>query len=437
MKIVQLTCENIKRLVAVEIRPDGNMVEITGKNAQGKTSILDSIQWAIEGAKHIQAQPVRKGQKEARIRLDLGEVIVTRKFRKLEDGTTDTSVVVEGANGARFPSPQRMLDSFLGALTFDPLAFSRMAAKEQFDALRRFVPDVDFAAIEGLNRRDFESRTENNRRAKEARSAAALITVPDSLPAEPINSEALVEDLQKAGDHNAQIEASKSSRERAAEQIKTKSQEAATLRASAATLRAQADGLDAEAAQVDLNTKRLQERLDGLPPLADPIDTKAVRDKIGEANRVNAQVAKRAEREGYLDKATKLDDLSKRLTEAMEARTKDKLAKIAAAKLPIEGLGFGDGIVLLNGVPFDQASDAEQLRASVAIAMAGNPKLRVIRVRDGSLLDADGMRLLAELADANDMQVWVERVASDGKVGFVIEDGQVRQTPAAPAEAVA
>jgi len=114
----------------------------------------------------------------------------------------------------------------------------------------------------------------------------------------------------------------------------------------------------------------------------------------------------------------------------MEKRKADRAAAIAKAKLPVEGLGFGEGVVLFNGLPLEQASDAEQLRVSVAIAMAGNSKLRVIRVRDGSLLDESGMKLLAELADANDMQVWVERVDTTGKVGFVIEDGRLRDAPA-------
>ena len=43
MKILELRAENIKKLVAVEIKPDGNIVEITGKNGAGKTSVLDSI----------------------------------------------------------------------------------------------------------------------------------------------------------------------------------------------------------------------------------------------------------------------------------------------------------------------------------------------------------------------------------------------------------
>ncbi len=47
MKIVQLQAENVKRLKAVEISPEGHIVEITGRNGQGKSSVLDAIWWAL------------------------------------------------------------------------------------------------------------------------------------------------------------------------------------------------------------------------------------------------------------------------------------------------------------------------------------------------------------------------------------------------------
>ena len=47
MKIVKLTAENFKRLEAVEITPDGNTVLISGRNGQGKSSVLDSILAAL------------------------------------------------------------------------------------------------------------------------------------------------------------------------------------------------------------------------------------------------------------------------------------------------------------------------------------------------------------------------------------------------------
>jgi len=118
------------------------------------------------------------------------------------------------------------------------------------------------------------------------------------------------------------------------------------------------------------------------------------------------------------------------LTAAMEERTQRKNAAIASAKMPIDGLGWDDDDVLLDGIPFDQASQAEKIRASVAIAMAANPKLRVLCVRDGSLLDKESWRLLGELVDGQDYQCWVEVTDDAAKTGIVIEDGTVARQPA-------
>jgi hypothetical protein len=117
----------------------------------------------------------------------------------------------------------------------------------------------------------------------------------------------------------------------------------------------------------------------------------------------------------------------------MDERTKTKTAAIAAAKMPIEGLALEGGRVLFKGIPLDQASSAEQLRVSTAIAMSSNPELRVIRIKDGSLLDPDGMTMLKGMAKENDFQIWIERVADSDPIAIVIEDGNV----ARPAHAAA
>jgi len=105
----------------------------------------------------------------------------------------------------------------------------------------------------------------------------------------------------------------------------------------------------------------------------------------------------------------------------------DKARAIERANLPVPGLGFGDGEVLFGGVPFEQASQAEKIRVSVAIAMAANPSLKVLCIRDGSLLDRDSLRLLTEIVEQNDYQLWLEKVGDeDAATGIVIEDGTVR-----------
>ncbi|MGN8821735.1 hypothetical protein ACTNC1_12740, partial [Atopobiaceae bacterium HCP3S3_A4] len=97
----------------------------------------------------------------------------------------------------------------------------------------------------------------------------------------------------------------------------------------------------------------------------------------------------------------------------------------ASATFPVEGLGFDETGVTFKGVPFSQASSAEQIRVSLAMAMALNPTLRVIRILDGSLLDDDSMQMVADAAKEGGYQVWIERVSDPSESAIVIEDGEV------------
>lgn len=433
MKILALTAENVKRLVAVHIEPDGSLVQITGRNGAGKTSVLDSIWWALAGASHIQAAPIRNGASKARIRLDLGELVVTRTFnrRGKDDGEkVTTSLTVESADGAIFRSPQKMLDDLLGELSFDPLKFARAPAKEQIETLKRFVPDLDFEAIEAANRDDYESRRDIGRELKALRARLEALTVPGDPRQERVDESALVEALAKAGEHNADIEQRKTNRERVEQERDAKVAEAAKLREEAQRMIERAE-------IVEQGAEALTQKLADAPPLPDPMDTTEIRVRIEQARETNRAVAERdraiEERDRLQAEVEQSEQKVEALTIAMEQRNEQKAKAIAEAEIPVRGLAFGAGEVTLNGVPFEQASDAEQLRTSVAIAAALNPQLRVIRIRDGSLLDEDGMRLLAELAEAQDFQVWVERVDSSGKLGFVIEDGALvaKETEAA------
>ena len=62
IKINKLEIENVKRIKAVKIEPRANGLTIVGgDNNQGKTSVLDSIAWALGGEKYRPAQAQREG----------------------------------------------------------------------------------------------------------------------------------------------------------------------------------------------------------------------------------------------------------------------------------------------------------------------------------------------------------------------------------------
>lgn len=466
LKIINLTAENVKRIRAVSITPDGAIVDINGKNGQGKTTVIDCIWWALEGAEHIQAMPINKDADFARIKLELGPSAghTEMTVRKTFTAAGNVTLTVENAEGFRAPSPQAMLDSFLGALSFDPLGFTRMKPREQFDALRAAVDlPIDIGALDEANRADFAKRTEINRDARSKRTAAESVQVPEGLPEQAVDTTALLKRMADASTHNSEIERRKSARATATAQVAAYKSEADAICAAGAQRAASiASARDRRLAEIDAEIERLttqrdtlvrksevdikdteaetsvsvtnklalaselQAKLDAAEALPEAIDVSALQKEIEAAQVINRGVETRARRRALEAEAEAFEAQAKALTDAMDARNKEKADAIGAADMPVAGLSFGDGHVLLNGVPFEQASKAEQTVVGMRIAMAANPRLRVIRIEDGSLLDSDTMKIIADLAEKHDYQVWIERVDSTGTTGFVIEDGRVK-----------
>lgn len=448
MRIVHLKAENYKRLVAIEVTPDGHLIDVSGRNAQGKSSLLDSIYAALAGKDAIPSKPIRKGADSALIEVKLGDgstvkLTVRRTFTRREDDTFATSVVVENAEGLRYGSPQKMLDGLLGALSFDPLAFARMPAKEQLGELRKLVPGVDFAAIDAANKEDYDMRTDVNRRTKSTKAQLEALKVPGDPRQQRVDESALVAELEAAGEKRAEVERESARRTDLVRQARARREEAGRERQIIEAFQADIAGLEEKIADLkekitlreqratahDTAAEQIVTEAEALPELEQPPATNEIRARIDAARKTNLEVDTRErvlKQREELDKTiAMLEKQAGALTTAIDSRERQKADAIAAAQLPVEGLGLGEDGVLFNGLPLEQASDAERLRVSVAIAAAMNPKLRVIRIRDGSLLDVEGVRAIAEFAEKNDLQIWREVVADDAKTGIVIEDGRV------------
>lgn len=400
MKIIKFSAENLKRLHAVEITPDGTLQVITGKNAAGKSSVLDAIWLALGGgaAAKSTAKPIREGQDRAIVTLDLGDIVVRRAW--VGDKTTLT---VMAADGAKYSSPQGVLDSLVGRLSFDPLEFTRLTPRAQVSALLDIVDlDVDLDQLAANRERTYNERTEIGRQVKSFEGQLAGFAEPaEDLP----EVEVSVTDLLAAWRHGDKTNSD------CRNALRDRDREATRV----SSLRSQL----AAAEQLLTFTQGV---LDDAPNM---VDLESIQAQIDSAEDVNTRVranTDRAKVKGYLDEArSKFNGL----TMLIEAIDQSKADALAAATFPVEGLGFDEAGVTYRGVPFSQASSAEQIRVSLAMAMSLNPKLRVIRILDGSLLDADNIALIAQMAEAGDYQVWIERVSDDSGVGVVIEDGRV------------
>ncbi|UAJ80188.1 hypothetical protein IT072_03830 [Leifsonia sp. ZF2019] len=408
LRVLSLRAENYKRLVVVDISPTGNVVTIAGRNAQVKSSVLDALWAALAGgdASRATQQPIRDGQDTAVVRLDLGDLIVTRRWTKDDAGT----LTVESADGARYSSPQKVLDELLGRRAFDPLAFVRQSAKDQVATLVSMVElPFDPDDLERQRKGVYDQRTEVGRDVVRLEAQLAAYAAPDpTLPAEESSAADLLAEADAARAVNAEID-----REidilAAKDTIAEKAREALAL-AQAAVERAEFE-------------QEAQRKL--LATLPERADVAAITDRLSGLEDLNRRIRDQKHRAAVADELADRKEARAKLTIRLDEIEKQKADALAAVQFPVPGLSFDDAGVTLNGIPLGQASSAEQLRVSVALAMAANPKLRVLRIMDGSLLDQESMAIISELAAANDYQVWVEVVDESGKVGITIEDGQV------------
>lgn len=423
MKIIELISENVKRIKAVKIQPDSNIVNITGKNAQGKTSVLDSIWFALGGEKATKdcPEPIRKGQKKASVSLDLGEMVVTRTWSM---GDKSKLEIYSKEDGSKISSPQTLLNNLVGSLSFDPLEFTKKDDKEKFDTLLSIAQlEENPKLIDKEIKELMDERKLKNKEVDKLKAQVDNLPKHKDAPEEEVNASGIMKEIQEANQTLTSNNTKRSNLERLRNDLDTYKKDRVRILKEIEDLQKELTGIDACIEQTTQKGKELKAEV---VTLIDP-DFEALHTKLTNVEDMNRKVWenkkwKEAEKAHYQAQIE-----SDTITEDIKALREKKVKVLESAKFPIDGLSFEDDIVTFNGVPFSQCSSAEQLKISLAMAMAINPELKVIRIMDGSLLDSDNMKVIEEMAKEKDYQIWIEKVDESGKVGIVIEDGEIKQ----------
>lgn len=398
------------RAVEVEFDPDGNLVVVTGRNGAGKSSVLDSI-WVALSGKAAPKRPIHDGESEASVSLEIGDsdgnirYVVHRRFT-----ASGPKLVVESADGARYQRAQELLDGFVGALSFDPLAFTKLRPQEQVEALLAIV-DLPFdpVALDAEYDEVFEERTVTNRMVKElAAQIEAIPYAPEGTPDEEVAVTDLANELAAA-----QAKVSERAEAVAEKFAATDAFEATQERCR--ILREQYDAALADLERDGIRKLQADTRLDQLPDESESVAAlNAVKARLGAVDAVNAAVRAKRDRARQVDRLDLLEATAAEQTARLEAIREKRREGIAEADMPVDGLGFGPDGVTYRNVPYAQCSTAEQIKVAVGIAMAANPELRVLRIAEGGLLDADTLAVIESMAGDRDYQVFVEVVNLPG-----------------------
>ena len=427
--IIELQAENIKRIRAIKIVPKGSTVVITGKNDQGKSSVLDSIDYAFRGKDSICDEPLRLGEKNGSVFLKLSKELegVCSIERIFTPG--GTRLVVRNADNVPQATPQALLDRIISKITFDPLSFVRMKSAEQSEVMCKLLK-LDFAKINADRKRAFDERTVRGRELDSAKARLAGYPFDPSMPELPISVAKLAEQLGAAQSKNqgvrqqqAALKAQEQKTHDLSEDVRALKSKLESLRRMLAETEAQIEAKEKQHAASVIDSEVMAKSIADLQ-LSDETEIRA---SIARIEETNAKIEANRRHMAAREEVEQIEKSVKSLTEAISEFDAEKSAQIEFAEFPMPGLSFDEERgVLLNGVPFSQGSSARQLQAAVSIGLALNPQVRVILIRDASLLDDDSMKMVSEAAEKAKAQIWEEVVNSKDPTAIVIEDGEIK-----------
>lgn len=428
-RLVELRATNFLRLEAVSIRPRGNLTKIEGRNAQGKTSVLEALAALFTTRRQHPEEVIRRGTAAAEV---IGEFhfddgtgfCVERHWKIKKDGDEVCELRIRGLGGEKYPSTQKWLDEMSGGstpLAYNPVGFLRQPPIEKRATLMK-LQGYDTTRVDAQRAQALEAKGQAEREVTMRATRLLGIQADPDAPSSFVLIEDLLAEQERLIAEDRRIDGlDEAVRLAVAEETRAKA-EVESIEGQIAAMQAR---LEAARETLEKASQRADETSNAAG-VADRPDLETIRQQLAEAEGMNARVREARERADIVAEMTTWQTQVEEKTAAIVALDDERKAILSAKPMPVDGLGFSDGGVTFRGIPLEQASGAEQLRVSVGIAISMMPETgpRILLVRDGSLLDDDSLALLEEMAEERDVDVILERVGVDGD-GIVIEDGRV------------
>lgn len=446
LHILQLRITNYGIIRAAAILPDGSPVILAGDNGQGKSTVLSAIE-SVLFAKKL-AAPVTTGEDKSKLELELGEAGSTKPLYKIEQiiknddkGKPQYNLKIIGADGKQIPSPVQFIESLMqSGAALDPTAMLQAKPGERPETLAKRQAEELMSRLgltakaEALDKQINDlstARKLSNDTVDSLKARLAALEVPKGTPDEPLDISALAKEQSDLSGLLAQ-------RQRLADKIGPKKESEANAKKRVEELKrllAEAEETLKGASRIVKDAEHeLSEFDESNPPDAISAELDQVKEKLNNANAINAAVSQKQQRKQVSDELTQAEAKAGTLTKELETARDSRLNLVRSAKLPLEGLELTAEALLYKGKPLVQESTGNQIRICAQLAMAENPECRVLFIREGSLTNTANRKIIYDIADERGWQVWEEHFSeSPMKDALWVEGGEVKDAPAAPA----
>ncbi|MDD4566079.1 MAG: AAA family ATPase [Eubacteriales bacterium] len=412
MKINKLEIENVKRVKAVKIEPTANgLTVIGGRNGQGKTSVLDSIAWALGGEKYRPSQAQRDGSvipPSLHIVMNNG-LVVERKGKN-----SDLKVI--DPNGQK--GGQQLLNEFVEQLALDLPRFMQSSNKEKAQALLQIIgvgaqlAELERQEMEIYNRRHAIGQIADQKK----KFAKEQLYYPDA-PKEPVSASDLIKQQQDVLAKNGENQ--------------RKRQNLSFLEGQAADIQRKLDELleKQKTVLVDLEIAG-KSALD----LHDE-STEELERNIANIEEINVKVRANLDKDKAEQDAQDYEGQYNTLTADINDVREKKMDLLKDAQLPLPGLSIEDGELTYNGFKWDNMSGSDQLKVSTAIVRKLNPKCGFVLLDKLEQMDLDTLQEFGRWLEQEGLQAIATRVSTGDECEIIIEDGYVTGTTEESSEA--
>lgn len=415
MKIIGLQITNLRLIKAIDLAfSESGLIQIRGKNKQGKSTILNAFEMLFKGKKSIPKDVVTHGEKRARIIGQVGEYTIQRDIEG-----DDSKIKVVGLDGKPVTSsPQEFLDSFVNELTFNPRPFIDKSGAEKLKFLMD-VLKIDFSEIDETISFKEKERLHIGRTIKE-------LGTPKFLPkVEAVEKDTIYLELRAAQEENLQRNQIERQIEHNTEKILRLEQNLEDLEEQLDLIKEKIIDTKEHCGATKVHNHELSMKLSEMGELK-PIE--AIEQKLKEADETN-KAALEYEKDKELHwKIEALKHDYDNFTLDINHWREEKKKILKSTKMPVDGLEIREDGVYFDGIHADNWSDSENISISFNLCVAMNPELKAVFIDKGESYDESQLKVLDEWAKANDIQAFITIVDS-GPVGGVedsiyIVDGQ-------------